>query len=448
MKNWKIKIGLATLLLLNIFMIFFGLILIQFRKNALEDELIDAFTSKQFVYYATEEKTNDWNEMVEYFNLELDLESGIDNNAINRDEFSSKIVTNSIDWDDLMDLIVLFNPTGSFKPSIIENPIGIALIITLDQGGDCWKYILLPLLSELSDLLGIELSPATSTVVNSFINLTLIPLLNNLTQNEGIGVGLQDGLGIDLITFDEYFTFNEIDETGNIKTVEYDFSDGVQKNEFTGDGFEGNGIQNWNYDEITSFFSHGRINFDARGDMGWYYFSPFLYRGLGIGNNVLFMLNNFVEKRYNEYTNDGTEQIYYNNYELISDLDNTILKKTNTSINSDGETLFYSIYLDIDYATYFDKALKQDGLTNYSLLNATQINGLNKFDESSIETYPIDNILWEYGQEDVAFDEFLLIVKNFHPFLRSNNYFDFINDTSRLIVSEVKLSDLPKQYYV
>lgn len=435
MRNLRIKIISLFLVFINLFLIISGLILVQVRKDNIIDEFVDSFTSKQFVYYSTDGATNDWEEMVGYFDVELDSE-GKDIHAQNRNEFSNEIYTNKLAWEDLMELIRWITASGYYNPTLIENPYGISLIILLDQGGNAWK----PILEELFEVV-FPLVPILSVIPVGIAAATVASILNPLTtEADGeTGIGLEEGVGIDLITFNEIFVYEE-EVNGDLVEATYDFSDGVQMEEFNGKNDGQLGIQNWNKDEIKDFFSHGYINLDVRNETGNYYLSTMIYKLLGTENNSLFILNEFANNSMEKYSENNL--ISYSNLSLVDKGSNVVLQNNSSIINSDGEAVYYSIWKNMDYAKYFNKALESDGFDNYSNSIAVETQPFYYENETFSGT---EDILWEKGQTETTFGKFLLINKNFRPFLRSCNYTDFLNEFATTAMKDIKLSELPKQ---
>lgn len=428
-RNWTIKISIIIFLTIDLLLIILGLILISSRKEKLREDVENSFKSPMFVSYVTENTTNDYSEMIKMFDSDfkiLDDSTIVDIGNKEREIFKENTLSNKVMWKDLMMFIKNIAGVSNFDPSIIENSYGVALIILLDKGGDskCWQYVFEEILSFfISDQIQI-ISTALATIFGSL----LLP------------TGLE-GYNINLFNYDLNFVY---EENGNI--VEYDLSYGMTEEIWNGVEGENLGIKNWDYYECSDLFDTGSINLDIVND-GDLFFSFMLYFGFDRSDNTYFLLNKYIEK---------TKKLYYGKeYQtyIISENKTTmtweyIKKEQNNIVDSPGESFLYSLYDNIEYWKYFDNALESDkiniGYEFKYVPNLYQESKLSFVDYNSTENY---DYIWKKGQKETDFSNFLFLTQTYSPFLRSINYNNFIIDLSKLIVNDVKLSDLEKPNY-
>lgn len=442
-KNYKIKIFLFLFLILNFVLIIAGSILIPIRKENLTESVYETLTSNIMVDYLTEGEYANYEDLKEDLILE-NSEYWETSKSINE-----KLFTSIIYWVDIVDLLIMFK--GDVNVGFIENPTSIATLIFLDKGSQNAKADAKAL---LSDLLGIEETGNIYRILN-FI------MPNGFEGGISIPLILNDSFLIKPIDIFEYNLIFEYKEDGMSETSIYDFSNGIFKGSYLGDETH-IGIKAWDKFEIASFTEELGFNTDFSNKNNktlnfelWKVLSSF-------ENNTKYLWYKYMKKVSDEYFYSTNP---YFDYEIKINEENEYYyfqteKKNNENkkyeIDSIYEAFQYDLYLNLDYSSYFDKAVKEDGVEHngikqYNLNDMIIEHNLNSdlqdliYNEGSNDlNEELNSTLWEFGMEKTTFSNYMIIVENYRPYLRKDSIDDFIWDLSKLITKDIKLSELEK----
>ncbi len=467
MKNKKILTVVILVILFNIFLIAGGIYLQKENNEKIKEEFFDDFTSRLFISNVSNGETNDYKEFEEMLDSEyIDSEGnsvkgfGTDDEGYyvedSAHEFrryaSESMLSDYLSWND----IISVGSNMSFDPTTLESPELAATILVADKGasdGESWGII-----------------------IDNPIYASLAPtiLLHGL-----------EGLGIDLLGFNEQFTYVESIDGSDVEVI-YDFSTSIEKDEINGVEGELLGVLNWDSTEVHEFFSYISISTDIRnnGDLhetitaptgfrsdsnSYYLFSRLLKKVEqeyeGIKYNVLKPaattagLSNIIDEAIDHYL-DGTLDEWMDSIEIgTSDIIDALvsmdktpewslsIKKQNT-IDSEGEALLYVIWSEFDYQEYFDRALEVDGMKSYDIAYIGELYGNGKFLTENYKPSKFDitgtGTIYRYGSdEEISFSEFVLLSQTYRPFLRSVNYEPLIWDLAELATDGVKEINLP-----
>ncbi len=440
MKNKKIRIVFILILLLNLALIISGVFLQQNRYKEFREETIQDFKSKQFINYVSNGRTKDADEFMTMLDssyvsgegeVQIGIEQDSDGNYINdsaaftRDYFSNSLITNTFNWDDFNKMMIKLL---SFDISVIENKQIAEFILVVDKGAEdaeVWKTALEPLLLKFFD-------PAAVTAALAVAGPLLV---------EFLPYGIE-GLGIEIFNFGEEFIFSEQQEDGTYKEVTYDFSGRVKAEDFSGVEGETLGMDNWGSKEVHKFFGTLSFYTDAR-NLGDLHQSMSISNAFSTKSNTYYLFDRFLSESLEKY--EGTPYSWYApKYNEEKTQWNFIKIKTNY-VDSEGEALLYSLYDNLDYHEYFDKALEIDGITDYKIEYASELYGNGQYPSSEFDTTSETNTsIYTYGTEDeITFSDFIFLSQTYKPFLRSVNYDQLTYDITDLLIEGVKLTDLP-----
>lgn len=512
MKNLWIKIGVGLFVSTMALMLILGNLLIAKRIENLEDSVYQTFTSRTTQSIMTEKKVKDYEDLGEYLNPDYSNiyddegklnevtynDDGIIENhgkfafkSINRESYVDHFLTDSLNWDYLSDLIVeLFGASISLN-GVFETPERIATVIMAEKGWESglWKEVH-------------GSTKENDVEKNNKIKLFKILFKNNI-QKAGLSqleiivqvkiLGKTSDIvkikaNIDLFTFDDYF---ETDDSSG-KVTYFDFSDGLQKEEWYS-------IKEWNKKQISDFVSTIGISFKIKLAAS----NPTF--GLYIPLNALWSNYLTINAASWEYLNNSSNTYYISMDKLRSfldefegieyktlrinaksnsgkftwELDNNegALKLDNQKINSIGEALMYKIYKTFDYSKYFNRSLEIDSSNGLNEMNKTQgllvenqpyydyrfipeLSGIRESEygmkaseyEAPKKMDEDPAMMWEYGQKECSFSEFMAINKAYQPFLRVGEKEDksdwpidwFYHDLSKLLIEGVSLNELQK----
>lgn len=445
MRNWKIRIIFVLIILLNVILITLGIFLSNNRYDKLESNVYDDLRSKTFINYVTGGETNDVNEFKEmldghYVDSEGNEQSGIeivddelvsDSGTFNRNRFTDSIITDTFNWKEFNEMMIKLL---SFDVSIIESGNAAKLILVIDKGSDAasvWSDALLPLLEIFLD--GVAASAAATGA--GAILPSVLPY--------GI-----EGKGIEIFNFGEEFTYTE-EIDGTLVDVTYDFSDPVSKEEFDGVAGTSLGINNWDQKEVHEFF--GTLSFMTDfGNNGDLHQSMSIERGFSNKSNTYFLLDKYMSDSLSRIEDEEDGLVAYGLYKLKWNNDKTKWTLTRTKdayVDTEGEALLYSIYEEIDYNTYFDRAMEIDGVEEYSTRYVSDLYGTGEYAQDLYQSNDIidkDGVIYKKGSnKSITFGEFVFLTKTYKPFLRSVNYDYLCHDVAKLITDDVKISELP-----
>lgn len=354
----------------------------------------------------------------------------------------------------LIDIIMFTYNSGILESELITSP-------TEPQPGEpdyvknVWDDIY-SVIMDVEDVPNIIFNPLSPTTKRDAVTWIIGYALDMYMGMKGFNFD-----GIDLFVFDNTFTYTE-----NIGGVEveatYDFSSKLTKELIEGDDTH-LGINNWDTDEVHAWFTTLGLTTDFTNN-GNIHQSMLISNGFRYDSNSYYAFSNFLHDNLVKYK--GIEYEWYSIERINtkpSDEDargtkppllrNWVLNPVKTNvIDTEGEALLYSIYENIDYHEYFDRALEIDGLESYSYKYISELYGNSRYlaedfipytwekvrDESSEnrkeEPVAYDDIIYKKGQkEDIEFEQFMILSYTYKPFLRSANYEQLVWDIAGLV---------------
>lgn len=464
--NKRIKFIIIIFVTINIFLLASAIILSYKRAKKIDLILYDAITSDSFTKYASKGQYDDFIDYKETFSIQGTLEEdSVPSDTIESsiEQFHETFFQRGTKWSDLLSIItslggeapnIFADPENiqslifweKDKPITIGDNMGINLHANGLEGGFTIRYALVPiigilegLIEKINELIG-ELSESgidttIATKVSNLITLLISKLENSFIYK-----------GIDLFTYDEVFTADGflIDLTDGLSSKE-------KKN-----------ILNMTDEEALDFSNSVVISFQLK-DRGneWLNYSTSQYLN-SFGGNELFIWNhglNSLSKNQDKgirYERIDFEKLNADSRKkqnfIVPDtklewsLENKEILETE-KLESSWEQFLWATYNNIDYAGYFDEALRSDGLESYSLTDyyynkdGIEYNFSEKFKTMNSE---ITNTLWSLGDKETSFSNYVLLCNLYRPYIRTNNIDSFIKEASKMASSGLKPSDLLK----
>lgn len=241
---------------------------------------------------------------------------------------------------------------------------------------------------------------------------------------------------IDLLETGSQFTYNETID-GVSREVSYDFSGKMYLDEWAGVEGESLGVKNWSNDETHQYFSSVAIRTDLRnaGDLHLSSISSFAFP---LSSDSIKYLNSYYARINDKY--EGKKYKLMGTVKTSPVEDETfpwaVASTKTVEIDTTGEAFLYDVYSNIDYTEFYNRALIEDGLSEYKFSYTEQLYGNQELNASdfSKDTSNYEDTIYKPGNGGVTFDEFVFISRTYRPMLRSTNFDLFIHEVSKLIV--------------
>lgn len=469
--NRRIKIIIIIFVLVNVFLLASALILSSMRNSKVDYILYDAITSEQFTKFASEGEYEDFDEYIETFDYEESTSSDLESNI---DHFHDIFFEAGVKWSDI---VSISSSLGGDLINMFAMPEYIAKLVNLEYGSNEFNFgndeegergidIEISIVAPNGIQNGMQVW-GTLMYKGKQIHIDIFNTLNSdvanaallaLPANQRKAVKLLTNKilnsfiykGVDLFKYNEQFYAN-----GNL----VDLSDGLDS-----EGVEINNILKMTDEEAIDFSNNLVVSLQLR-DKGneWFNYSTSQYL-YSFGGNELFVWNNFMDY----LTKNHNKNFRYENYNLeLVDIGklkpnyvDTVQPSTKLKWNlknekvlrmekldSAWEQFLWTVYNEIDYSSYLDRALKDDGKEYYSITDYYNNGAESEYifsDDFAEMNSEITDVLWSYGDDSTSFSNFVIIANLYRPFIRTDNIDHFLKEISKIAATGLSPTDLLK----